>query len=95
MSSVDFGALIRENFDAEEGDEWEPLTSSTVKRLLARGIRVSGEDVRRAIREFEIETRKVDRRLLGRSSDIDGLVDFLMAKRSEAKHGSPPGGKTK
>lgn len=78
--SVDFGAMLRENFAEDEGDEWEAVTGSVVRGLKARGIAVTGEDVRRAVRELAIETRKVDGKLLARTHDIAGLIDFLNGK---------------
>lgn len=88
---VDFGAMLRENFAEEEGDEWEPVTGSVVRRLKARGLAVTGEDVRRAVRELGVETRKVDGKLLARSGDILGLADFVQAKMKRSEMRQPAG----
>ena len=89
--SVDFGAMLRENFAEEEGDEWEPVTKSVVVGLKARRIAVTGEDVRRAVRELGVETRKVDGKLLAKAGDVTGLIDFLYGKVQRSETRQPVG----
>jgi len=73
-------AFLGSNYLEDEGDEWMPVTRGVVSALVDLGVSVTGEEVRRAIRAMNVETRKVDGRLLARGSDISGLVDLLHGK---------------
>ena len=67
-------AIRSDNFFRDEDDELVPMTKAVCAGLEARGIYMTGQEVRRLARKVKLPTQLVDGRIVAKERDIEKFI---------------------